>query len=486
MGSNDKVSSAHQRRAEFRFSVIGQLLSEPPEAGELQARLRDLADKTWLDPDTGKPLRLGKSTLERWYYKAKSGRQNPVGILRTKVRSDRGQTRSMDLEIKHWLENSYREHPSWSRKLHLDNLKAWLEFYPDPPGPDVPSYSSVLRFMDRKCLWKMARPRSPHSPGRQKALERLETREVRRYEVEYVGGLWHLDFHHCSRQIVLASGKLVTPLCLCVLDDHSRLAAHVQWYLNEDTKALVQGFTQALQKRGLPRSLMSDNGSAMTSEEFTQGLTRLGILHELTLPYSPYQNGKQESFWGSLEGRLMAMLEGERDLNLQRLNQLTQVWVEREYNVAVHSEIKSTPLERFIAGKDVLRKAPDLSALNLAFRRDVKRRARRSDGTFSLEGKRFEIPTAYRALKELHVRYAKWDLSLVHLFDAKTQDCLVQLYPVDLNRNAEGLRRKIAKQLELPLIEHKRTEAPLLTKLIAEYSATGLPPAYIPSPEEEI
>ena len=30
-----------------------------------------------------------------------------------------------------------------------------------------------------------------------------------------------------------------------------------------------------------------------------------------TLPYSPYQNAKQESFWGRIEGRLMAMLEGE-------------------------------------------------------------------------------------------------------------------------------------------------------------------------------
>ena len=40
------------------------------------------------------------------------------------------------------------------------------------------------------------------------------------------------------------------------------------------------------------------------------GLARLGILHQTTLPYSPYQNGKQEVLWGSVEGRLMAMLEG--------------------------------------------------------------------------------------------------------------------------------------------------------------------------------
>ena len=48
---------------------------------------------------------------------------------------------------------------------------------------------------------------------------------------------------------------------------------------------------------------MSDNGSAMLAEETTEGLARLGVSHETTLPYSPYQNGKQECFWAQVEGR---------------------------------------------------------------------------------------------------------------------------------------------------------------------------------------
>ena len=34
---------------------------------------------------------------------------------------------------------------------------------------------------------------------------------------------------------------------------------------------------------------------------------------------NPYQNAKQESFWGRVEGRLMAMLEGEQALTLELL-----------------------------------------------------------------------------------------------------------------------------------------------------------------------
>ena len=59
----------------------------------------------------------------------------------------------------------------------------------------------------------------------------------------------------------------------------------------------------------------------MTAAEITEGLARLGILHQTTLPYSPYQNAKQEAFWGPVEGRLIAMLEDVPDLTLAFLNE---------------------------------------------------------------------------------------------------------------------------------------------------------------------
>ena len=46
---------------------------------------------------------------------------------------------------------------------------------------------------------------------------------------------------------------------------------------HENTECLVHCVSQALQRRGLPRAIYSDNGAAMTSGEFTTGLHRLGI-----------------------------------------------------------------------------------------------------------------------------------------------------------------------------------------------------------------
>ena len=41
------------RWAELRFSVVGGLLSSPPEKGKLKKTLKGLSDKTWIHPETG-------------------------------------------------------------------------------------------------------------------------------------------------------------------------------------------------------------------------------------------------------------------------------------------------------------------------------------------------------------------------------------------------------------------------------------------------
>jgi hypothetical protein len=91
--------------------------------------------------------------------------------------------------------------------------------------------------------------------------------------------------------VLTRRGEWVKPLLVGFIDDRSRLLCHGQWYTNEGTEELVHGLCQALQKVGLPRSLMSDRRSAMTSGEFTAGLHQLGILHLPTLPYSPHVKG---------------------------------------------------------------------------------------------------------------------------------------------------------------------------------------------------
>jgi transposase InsO family protein len=461
--------------------VVGPLLSSPPARGEIKAAIRALAAKTWSHPIHGRDVRFAAGTIERWYYTARREKDDPVGVLRRTVRKDRGKV-SLTPAITEHLFRQYHDHRHWSYKLHYDNLAALVEA--DSSLGPLRSYSTVRRYMKAHGLLRKPRPGPKGRPGEARAAQRREAREIRSYEAEYVGSLWHLDFHHGSRKVLTEQGTWQRPLVLGILDDYSRLCCHLQWYLLETAEDLVHGLCQAIQKRGLPRALLTDNGPAMVADEVTEGLLRLGIVHERTLPYSPYQNGKQESFWATLEGRLMEMLEGFTELTLDFLNRATQAWAEIEYNRSVHREISSSPVERFAQGADVFRASPSTETLREAFRREVTRRQRQSDGTISLDGVRFEIPARYRHFPDVVVHYARWDLGRVDLVDPNSGTTLAPLYPLDRSANADGHRAVIELDTnDVPPADERCGNdqlPPLLKRILAEYSATGTPPAYLP------
>ena len=484
-------SRVHERWAAFRFSVIGQLLAAPPRKGELRAEIEALAAQEWQHPITGEPIRFAYSTIERWFYGV-TGKNDPVGALLRKVRTDAGHQISMTSAVRQALLDQYDLHKSWSVALHRANLVALAERRRDLQP--IPSYPTIRRFFRAHGLEKRRRVTSRQTRGAQRAEARLADREVRGYEVEYVGQLFHWDGHFGSLKI-LAGGQWETPILIAVKDDRSRLICHMQWFRGaERAEIIAHCLTQAFQKRGLPRSAISDNGSAMIAAEIVEGFGRLGIKHERILPYSAYANGKSENTWSSVEGRLLAMLERVEGLTLELLNEATQAWGELEYNVRVNDDTGEAPLKRFLAGPSVLRPAPDSAALRLAFTRTVTRTPRRSDGTVPVGGRRFEIPSRYRHLTEVEIRYASWDLNNVHLVDGRTGHVLCRLFPQDKAANASGLRRPLEPIANPPIsdppIARKPAAtpvsgiAPLLADLMARQAATGLPPAYLPMDDD--
>ena len=471
-------SPKRDRWGRLRFSIIGPLLAAPPAPRELHRALQLLAAKTWRHPISGLDVGFGLSTLQRWYYAARHA-GDPVAALTDRLRGDISRFPSLTPLVIDTLTTQYREHPGWTVQLQVDNLRAALK----DSGITIPSYPTIRRYLKAQGMFRQAQPKRA-TAGALAARDRLERLEVRSFEVDHVCALWHLDFHHGSRKVLTRQGDWVTPMLLGVIDDRSRLVSHLQWYLDETAESLIHGLSQAFMKRGLPRALMTDNGAAMLAEETTAGLAALGVLHQTTLPYSPYQNAKQESFWGRVEGRLIAMLEGEVRLTLDVLNLATQAWCEQEYHRTRHSEIGTTPLAHYLAGPSVARPCPAVAVLSASFRIEVIRRQRRSDGTVSLEGERFEIPSRYRHLERVHLRYARWDLSRVDLVDPRTGVILCPVKPLDKSANANGQRRRLAPvTADLSPLTPKGLPA-LMNELLADYAATGVPPAYFPTHDE--
>lgn len=454
--------------AAFRFSVVGPLLTGQLERGELKERFAELAQKTWKHPITSEPFTVGASTIERWLYRARASDRDPVGALERPVQVSAGQSKKMHDALVSALRQQHEEHPSWSYQLHYETLvvRAKTESALAP----IPSYPTVRRFMQSQGLLRQKRRPCPHN------------RERRSYEVEHVHALWHADFHQGKRKVLVKDGHWVKPILLGFMDDHSRLVCHLQWYLEESAQTFVHGLMQALMKRGVPRALLTDNGKPMLAAETTEGLQRLGIVHETTLPYTPEANGKQESFWGQVEGRLMAQLEGEKQLTLALLNRATLAWLEQDYNQRTHSELQTSPMKRFLEAPNLGRDCPPYGELRDLFRRQESRRGRHSDGTVSIGGRRFELPVRYRMLREVAVRFASWDLSRVTLVDRHRGTHLADLYPVDKGRNADKRRVLLETTSEAPVVE--TGIAPLLASQIRTAEHSGLGPAYLPMPED--
>jgi putative transposase len=186
-------------------------------------------------------------------------------VLRRKRRQDAGEQASMTPPLRQALLAQYNAHKSWSAQLHRDNIVALAETRSELRP--VPSYATVRRFLAARGLTRRRPMTTRQTEGALAAEARLETREVRGYESEFVNGTWHWDCHVGSRKVLTPRGEWRTPILFGVLDDRSRLACHLQWYLSENAENIAHGLSQAMQKRGLPRAAMIDNGSAMTATE---------------------------------------------------------------------------------------------------------------------------------------------------------------------------------------------------------------------------
>ena len=107
----------------------------------------------------------------------------------------------------------------------------------------------------------------------------------------------------------------------------------------------------------------------------------------------------------------------------------------------------------------------------------------------SIEGVRFEIPGRFRHVKRLTVRYARWDLQVVHVVDPRTGTLLCRIFPLDKEANADGRRRRLEPTRAEEALEAAEVPSeeipPYLREILARYAETGKPPGYIAKPFKE-
>ena len=93
----------------------------------------------------------------------------------------------------------------------------------------------------------------------------------------------HLDF----------AGPFLGHMFLVLVDAHSKWI-DVQMMTSTTSTKTIEKLRIIFADHGLPRKVVTDNGSSFTSEEFKSFLSQNGIVHVTTAPYHPSSNGLAE------------------------------------------------------------------------------------------------------------------------------------------------------------------------------------------------
>lgn len=365
---DDDTNKQRHEVALFRFGVISELVSTRLGPGELTDLIYHKSEQRWDIPGSDR-TRISAATIRRWLrLYERSGRD--LASLAPAQRCDRGCSRRVDEETCTALIRLRKEHPSLPVYRLLEQLsdKQLLA-----PGEQL-SLSTAYRILKRESL-------------NSAALRTGTPVDRRRYEAEFPNDIWQSDVMHGPS--VMVASKRRKAYLIAVLDDHSRLIPHGEFFLSERLDCWLQAFRQALLTRGLPRKLYVDNGAAFRSRQLERICASLGIALIHSRPYTPQGRGKIERFFRTVRTRFLPGI-GDGALTLDELNERFFEWLERDYQHRVHSVTAMTPFNRFAAHLEMIRAAP--TDLDDHFRTEVRRRVGK-DRVVTIDGTLFEAPT---------------------------------------------------------------------------------------------
>jgi len=407
--------------AVFRYSVIqdfvgGIMLNH----GEREQLLREKCARKWLIPYSCKTS-ISRGTIQRWIclYASKGGQ---LESLYPRGRNDKGVTRVLDDDTCLILAQLRKEMPDVTVPFIIKTMKKRRI------APNRLSQSTVYRYFHDQDLMKKRKP----------------PEDRRKFEAEHPNDMWQSDVMHGPH--VEIDGKQRKSYLIAFIDDHSRLIVYGQFYASENTQSFMHALEQAFLRRGLPRKLYVDNGSAYRSKQLMHTMASLAIALIHARPYQPQGKGKIERFFKSVRSQF---LPGFTGTTLGEINLAFEEWLSQDYNDRKHSATCQKPLERFVDGLECIRSTP--ANLKEHFRKTVRRKVN-NDRTIILDKRLYEGPVELVG-KQVELLFHENEYDRVEL--RSQQKSWGFLKQVDLNANYRVKRDKNND----PVISVKETTA---------------------------
>lgn len=351
--------------ATFRFGVIADFVTGVRLGyGEKERLLSDKEGRIYEIPGTT-ATRVSRSTILAWASAYRKGGYK-IEALRPKQRADKGSFRSLDTTLRMAIKGLKEENPYYTvpviiRKLRLQKIVG---------ADDAVNKATIYRFLRQENLTKVS----------DDAVDR------RRFEAAHSNEIWQCDVLHGPMVQVEGSAASKKAYLMAIIDDHSRLVVHAEFYLSETFDTLKSALRAAVSRRGVPQKFYVDNGACYRSEQLDRILASLGIALSHSRPYKPQGRGKIERWFKNIRDSFLPMIGGAP--TLQALNDALDAFVD-DYNNTDHSSTKETPYQRYRNDLACVRPAPE--RLMDYFRRREQRRVKK-DRTVQVQGRVFEVP----------------------------------------------------------------------------------------------
>lgn len=354
--------------AMFRMSVLGQLIARDKlERGELNKIMDDLATKTYSIPNSNRS-HISRKTIENWYH---AWLKNGIEGLAPKKRSDNGKTQIVP-ELREKIIELKKANLSRSINTIMLLLKQQGLI-----GEKTLTRSTVYRFLKNRNLNK-------------RTVNDAEIIERRSFVAEHAGDIWQADVMHGPK--IQTEKGLRKVYLVSLIDDATRFITHSAFCLGETALDIEGVLKQSILKRGLPKKIILDNGSAYRSGSLQQICALLDIKLIYCRPYEAQGKGKLERFHRTFREQFLAELNINSIRNLDDLNDRLWAWLDQVYHRREHSGLNNkTPLE--IWRQELIHvRQPGVMASSIddIFYHRHKRTVRK-DGTVQWNGSFFEV-----------------------------------------------------------------------------------------------
>jgi transposase InsO family protein len=355
----------------FRYGCIADLRHLAPGDRSLHARLREKAAREYDIPGTTR-RRVAAETLRDWLY---AYRRGGFDALKPQSRADQGHARALPQGVADHLCALKEQHPAYSVALVISTARAQGLVPADVPLAPA----TVHRLLSRHGL--MTRPTdAPTSKDR------------RRFSFDAANELWMGDVMHGPSVCAPDDRRRHKTYLIALLDDATRVVPYAAFTRSETVAAFLPVFERAILRRGCPKRLYVDNGSAFRARHLALVCAKLGVTLIHSRPFLPQGRGKLERWFRTVRLQLLPTLLDHDTQSLDALNQRLWTWIEDEYLDTPHRGLQdATPREQWArAAAHVTLPTQDLTDVFLF---EEKRKVQQ-DRTVSLHGVVFEVDAA--------------------------------------------------------------------------------------------